>query len=109
MIACTARKQPASLLPQNRQLLCHHLPDDIVVQPVVGVGNDIAERDDATVLAELLCKSWREKVEPPNRLAKNFELTLYRRPEHEIGVIIVAVTAVEERNDGVGGAENISQ
>ncbi len=77
-------------------------PDDAVVDRVIAVDQDVAERDRVRPFRQPQRHIGRRFFELSKRLADDFELPLDRGAQHRIGGIIVEGSPAHEFGDRVG-------
>ena len=90
---CRARVRPTStraqellhLAPQVGKAGADHVPHEQVVDACVAVDQDVAERDDAPVLADPAGGLRIQLRQLAKRLADDLELALDRGPHHRVG------------------------
>ena len=81
-------QQRFDLAAQHRQLGFDHGPDQPVVHVRVAVDEDVAERDDPTLLADARGKFFIPPGKPRQGRANNLELLLHGGAQHRVVVVI---------------------
>ncbi len=104
----TCFKQSRRFTCENWTLLRDDLPDDIIVQAIVAVCNDVAERDDATVVAYLSHECCIQCLKAAECLSNNFKLPLNCGTHHKVGRICCPGFAAGKQFNCRRGRQNIS-
>jgi hypothetical protein len=86
---------------ERRQIAFDHAPHDPIVDRCIGVDQDIAKRNDLSVILDALRQNRIMPCPLRERLSHDFELALYRRTKQLVAPVVLQILAFAEPHDTI--------
>ena len=109
-LSILARSEEYCDIPDQRvQIHLDDVPNNSVVDDIVAVNENIAERDDLPVVFNTLKQGGLISTNAAKRLTHDLELPLYSATKLLIGNIVIEVVTGNKRLDCLGGLQDVVQ